>query len=85
MRSLVDAAASEFGRMGASATQCVLPERHEYAEALRRAGFVPVPRKSAGLRRKFAIAPRLMPPAELAFLASPDVRLHITEGDSDLI
>ena len=69
----------------ASGTQCMLPTHHEYGTVLREAGFVPLPGRSAEVQRKFGVSARLMSASELAFLASPAVRLHITEGDSDLI
>ncbi len=85
VRALVDAAAREFVRGGASGTQCMLPVHHEYNDALRRAGFVTIPGKTAEVQRKFGVSARLIAPSELQFLASPSVRLHIFEGDSDLI
>jgi len=85
VRTLIDSAARSFVRNGASGTQCMLPVHHEYSSVLREAGFVRIPGKSAEVRRKFGVSARLIAPSELAFLASPTVRLHITEGDSDLI
>jgi len=70
---------------GAGAIECAMFLRHPYAPALRKAGFVRAPSASETLNARFSILATGIDPAELAFTAAPDARIHITEGDSDLI
>ena len=70
---------------GASAIECWLGLRHPYAKALKAAGYVPVPRRSDELNRKFGLHPVRNDHAVPAFLADPNASIHVLEGDSDTI
>ena len=57
-----------------------LPRHHPYRSALARAGFFDVGSTAGEL-----VAPRGMPPADLAFLDRADARVHHVLADSDFV
>ena len=59
---------------------CWLPTGHRYAAALRGHGFFDS-RRDAGLNYQ----PLQIDPAELGVLRDPAARLHITQGDMDIV
>ena len=73
-------AAVELTTDGAAAVSCWLPDRHPYRNALRRAGFLTLPRPVPLRYRTQSI-----PPGSLAFLDRADARLHFTLGSTDLV
>lgn len=83
--ALLAAARGASFAAGATAVECAMMLRHPYSQALRRAGFVRAPSASATLNARFSILATSIDPAELAFTSAPDARIHIMEGDSDLI
>ena len=83
--ALLEAARRASFAEGAAAIECAMMLHHPYSRALRRAGFVRAPSASETLNARFSILATDIDPAELAFTAASDARIHVMEGDSDLI
>jgi len=83
--SLIEQAVRVSRLRGASAVECTMPTSHPYTGVLKRAGFVRLAARSEVLANKFAVRAYKLDPAELEFLSDPAARIHIVEGDSDMI
>ena len=77
--SLVTAAVADLEKAGAAAVVCWLPKHHPYRPPLARRGFVAV--RDAGVSYR----PEDWSPERLQFLDAPDVAVHYTIGDTDLV
>jgi hypothetical protein len=78
--ALIEAAVADLAVAGAIDVLCWLPQRHPYRAALRRAGFLDARELPIITFRHARIAPE-----ELDFLTDPDLRIHFTLGDTDLV
>ena len=83
--SLIEQAVRVSRLRGASAVECTMPGVHPYTEILKRAGFVRLAARSEVLATKFSVRHYKLDSAELEFLSDPAARMHIVEGDSDMI
>ena len=63
-----------------TAVGCWLPQRHPYQPALRAAGFIVLGRTTPIRYRRITMSWE-----DLAFLDHPNVPIHITHGDTDLV
>ena len=77
---LIETLIADLGRAGCVDLRCWLPQRHPYREALHRAGFLDA-RELPTITFRHAGAD----PADLDFLTEPEVRIHFTLGDTDLV
>jgi hypothetical protein len=77
---LIETLIDDLGRAGCVDLLCWLPERHPYREALHRAGFL-----DARELPTITFRPAGADPADLDFLTEPEVRIHFTLGDTDLV
>jgi hypothetical protein len=84
-RSLLEASIAVARTEEATRVDAMLPSRHPYRDAFRRAGFVEDPAESAILQRRFYLTARDADRSELAFLESSAARYHMLEGDSDYV
>ncbi len=84
-RSLIDQGLRRLRLDGLAGVECTLPQHHPYIGALRSAGFVRLPERSRVMALKFSVSKRLGSDVDLAFLADPHARMHVTMGDSDMI
>ncbi len=78
--ALVGEAVARAREAGPAAVACWLPAGHPYAEALRSHGFLDSGR-DAGINYR----PVRIDPAELDVLRDPAARVHITQGDMDIV
>ena len=83
--SLVEQAVRVARLRGASAVECTMAGVHPYTEVLKRAGFVRLAARSEVLATKFSVRPYRLDASEFEFLSDPAARIHIVEGDSDMI
>ncbi len=83
--SLIEQAVRVSRFRGASVVECTMPSSHPYTEVLRRAGFIRLAARSEAMAAKFSVRAYAMDPAELEFLRDPKARIHVVEGDSDMI
>lgn len=77
---LIDHGLVSLHALALERVECWLPERHPYQEVLRRAGFET---RESQLRLNYR--PCAKSAEELELLGSPNVRLHFTAGDTDLV
>jgi GNAT superfamily N-acetyltransferase len=79
--SLLRDALDHFRRLGRATVECWLPEHHPYRQILDELGFLPRPqgRYARGYRALGASE------EELAFLREPEVPIHRTLGDTDIV
>jgi hypothetical protein len=77
---LIEPLIADFGRVGCVDLRCWLPQRHPYRDALHRAGFL-----DARELPIITFRPAGADPADLDFLTEPEVRIHFTLGDTDLV
>jgi hypothetical protein len=71
---------ADLSRAGCVDVLCWLPQRHPYREPLHRLGFL-----DAREIPSVTFRPGAATAEELDFLTEPDVRLHFTLGDTDLV
>jgi hypothetical protein len=71
---------ADLERSGCVDVLCWLQASHPYRDALRGAGFL-----DARERPSLTFRPGGAEPSELDFLTAPDVRIHYTLGDTDLV
>ena len=83
VRALIDDALAQLEAAGAAAIECWMLRRHPYADVLRRAGFVRLPRASGDVDEEISIYGRGMTTAERARLSSPQARIHLVRADFD--
>ena len=78
--ALIEPLTADLGRAGCVDLLCWLPQLHPYRAALHRAGFLDA-RELPIITFRHAGAD----PADLDFLTEPELRLHFTLGDTDLV
>jgi hypothetical protein len=78
--ALVGAVIAELVRERCVEVLCWLPRRHPYRAKLHRAAFL-----NARELPIITFRPARIDPTELDFLTDPDLRLHYTLGDTDLV
>jgi hypothetical protein len=80
VEALVEAAIADLARQRCVEVLCWLPQRHPYRAALHYAGFL-----DARELPTITFRPARIDPVELDFLTDPDLRIHYTLGDTDLV
>jgi GNAT superfamily N-acetyltransferase len=79
-RSLVEDALGALEEAGVSAVDCWCVAEHPYSEIFRRCGFIDTRRRS-----NFYYRPTGRRTVDLRFLRDPGARIHLTQGDSDVV